>query len=424
MRRRQAIGPALIAVVVVVALVVAVGPGRARSPETSASPGPAAPPRVSSRGSRAVAGPGATADRHATARRPSAPVPGHELFGFVPYWEMNDGIAAHLAQDAADHARPVLGHAHEDRQDRHRRRPATSGSRAPSASSSSARRTTAASRSSSSTRASGPRATSGSSDRTTVQDATIASLVALAAKIDVDGINVDVEQLGAELVPAYGAFVGRLREALRAKVPDAQVSVATTAGRTGAADGRRRGGRRRRPDLHDGLRLSLRRLRRRRVGTDGPPRRRGGRPAVVARPVRVARRARSSRRSSACRCTGCAGACRVRRSARRGSATARSGSRPTTRSSSPTHRRRPVSTTSRSSSSTPSRRPSARCPAIRARPPAGRRSTSIRPTTLRPKLALADERGLAGAGFWAIGYERGLAGYRDLMKDFRAGTVE
>ena len=46
------------------------------------------------------------------------------------------------------------------------------------------------------------------------------------------------------------------------------------------------------------------------------------------------------------------------------------------------------------------------------------------PATLRPKMALADERGLAGAGFWAIGYERGLAGYRDLMKDFTAGKVE
>ena len=29
---------------------------------------------------------------------PSAvPVPGHELYGFVPYWEMDDTIVAHLA---------------------------------------------------------------------------------------------------------------------------------------------------------------------------------------------------------------------------------------------------------------------------------------------------------------------------------------
>ena len=68
-----------------------------------------------------------------------------------------------------------------------------------------------------------------------VQDTTIAGLVALADRTGVDGINVDVELLDPELVPAYGAFVGRLREALEASDPDGVVSVATTAGPTGAA---------------------------------------------------------------------------------------------------------------------------------------------------------------------------------------------
>ena len=45
------------------------------------------------------------------------------------------------------------------------------------------------------------------------------------------------------------------------------------------------------------------------------------------------------------------------------------------------------------------------------------------PTTLRPKLALALDNGLAGAGFWAMGYERGLPGYLGLMRDFRAGDI-
>ena len=45
------------------------------------------------------------------------------------------------------------------------------------------------------------------------------------------------------------------------------------------------------------------------------------------------------------------------------------------------------------------------------------------PTTLRPKLALALDNGLAGAGFWAMGYERGLPGYLELMRDFRGGNV-
>jgi len=45
------------------------------------------------------------------------------------------------------------------------------------------------------------------------------------------------------------------------------------------------------------------------------------------------------------------------------------------------------------------------------------------PATLRPKLALALDNGLAGAGFWAMGYERGLPGYLELMRTFRAGDI-
>jgi Glycosyl hydrolases family 18 len=45
------------------------------------------------------------------------------------------------------------------------------------------------------------------------------------------------------------------------------------------------------------------------------------------------------------------------------------------------------------------------------------------PATLRPKLALARDNGLAGAGFWAIGYERGLPGYVELMGAFRTGEI-
>ena len=41
---------------------------------------------------------------------------------------------------------------------------------------------------------------------------------------------------------------------------------------------------------------------------------------------------------------------------------------------------------------------------------------------LRPKLALARDNGLAGAGFWALGYV-GRAGLPDLMRDFRNGRV-
>ncbi|HEV7810942.1 MAG TPA: glycosyl hydrolase family 18 protein, partial [Candidatus Limnocylindrales bacterium] len=45
------------------------------------------------------------------------------------------------------------------------------------------------------------------------------------------------------------------------------------------------------------------------------------------------------------------------------------------------------------------------------------------PTSLEPKLALADDRGLAGAGLWALGYERGLPGYTELISRFGAGRL-
>jgi hypothetical protein len=45
------------------------------------------------------------------------------------------------------------------------------------------------------------------------------------------------------------------------------------------------------------------------------------------------------------------------------------------------------------------------------------------PATLAMKLGLGESRGLAGAGFWAIGYERGLPGYTDLMTRYVAGGV-
>ena len=63
----------------------------------------------------------------------------------------------------------------------------------------------------------------------------IKELVDFTEEQGVDGINVDVELLPADLVPAYGAWVGRLRTALRERLPDAQVSVATTGGNSGAA---------------------------------------------------------------------------------------------------------------------------------------------------------------------------------------------
>jgi spore germination protein YaaH len=45
------------------------------------------------------------------------------------------------------------------------------------------------------------------------------------------------------------------------------------------------------------------------------------------------------------------------------------------------------------------------------------------PASLTPKLMLADDRGLAGAGFWALGYERGFSEYTRLIATFKAGEL-
>jgi len=161
------------------------------------------------------------------------PTPGHELYGFVPYWEMDDTIAAHLAgtplstvalfsvtttsKGAIDTGKP--------------------GAKLISGDIGAALISTA--------HRQGMRVdivftSFGASKNTSffrkvpVQDATIASLVALVGSLGIDGVNVDVEGLAIALAPAYGAFVGRLHAALVAVNPAARVTVSTGAGPTGA----------------------------------------------------------------------------------------------------------------------------------------------------------------------------------------------
>jgi spore germination protein YaaH len=185
--------------------------------------------------------PGATASAsgHPASDTPTQPptprpVPKHEVFGFLPYWEMNGDIADHLAKTplttlalfSVTHSKTGKINTNQTGYKRitgaigkqlireaHDRGVAvqlvyTSFGRA--------RNETFF--------ASGE-----------VQDATIAGLVALADRTGADGISVDIEQLGVDLVPAYGLFVGRLRDALRASNRDGLVSAATTSGPTGAA---------------------------------------------------------------------------------------------------------------------------------------------------------------------------------------------
>jgi len=162
------------------------------------------------------------------------PVPGHELYGYLPYWELDDGIDAHLAETplttlalfsvthtsrggintkepgyraiAGDLGRRLIEEAHER------------GTRVELVYTSF-----------------GDRRNTRLFEDPARQDATIASLVGLVDETGTDGINVDVESLDPALIPAFGAFVGRLRDAVLAADDDATVSVATGGGPTGAA---------------------------------------------------------------------------------------------------------------------------------------------------------------------------------------------
>src|SRR4029077_6624521 len=209
----------------VVALVVAFGQLSGGKPGASPAPG-------SSAGSSPATGQGGTDD--ATSRPTARPVPGHELFGFLPYWEMNDGIADHLAKTplttlalfSVTHTK--TGKIDTGQQGYKR----ITGAIGKQLIKEAHDRGVAVQLVYSSFGTARNERFFGSA---TLPDATIAALVALAGTTGVDGIDVDVEQLGDELIPAYGAFVGRLRDALRAKHPDGVVSVSTAAGGTGAA---------------------------------------------------------------------------------------------------------------------------------------------------------------------------------------------
>ena len=175
-------------------------------------------------------GPAATASGSPT----PPPEPGREIFGFVPYWEMDAGIADHLAATplttlalfSVTHTakgaintgqggyqaitgaigRQLIREAHER------------GTRVELVYTSF-----------------GTARNRRLLEHASLQAAVTASLVALADDLGVDGIDVDVESLDPLLVPAYGEFVGGLRTALRAAGPERQLSVATTANTIGAA---------------------------------------------------------------------------------------------------------------------------------------------------------------------------------------------
>jgi spore germination protein YaaH len=350
------------------------------------------------------------------------PEPGHELFGYLPYWEMDAGISAHLDETplttlalfSVTHkkngtvntaptgyqritgplGRQLIAEAHDRgvevqivytsfgtaRNDR-------------------------------------------LFGKMKVQDRSIASLVALVDELGVDGVSVDVEQVHPDVIPAYGSFVGRLRDALRAVDPMAQVSVATTAGRTGAAMAAAAsdaGADRIFLMGYDYHYSSSE------VGASAPMDRRDGADADLVWSLDLYESVGVPVERTILglplygyrwRVTGPEiGAPRLGNGADW------------------------VPADNPKFLADPPLPPEidpievvefyAVPPSVEPKPGDSRATAGWQaiyvdsPRTLEPKFALADERGLAGVGLWAIGYERGLDGYRSLFRRFLAGELE
>jgi chitinase len=339
------------------------------------------------------------------------PAPGHELYGFVPYWEIDGTIARHI--EATDLTTIALFSvtnttkgAIATRQNGYRRISGPIGRQIIREAHQAGRRVDLA-------------YTSFGRDRnaslfaaTDVQDKVIVSLVALRKELGVDGIAVDVEQIDDLDIPAYGAFIGRLRTALRADHPGATVTVATTAGPQGAALAAA-------ANLAGADRIFL-------MGYDY--RSRSSEPGASA-PL-VARRDGDERTLAWSLDLYEAAGVPVTRtllglplygvawptlSADLGAPATGTGSVWVPRQNLGTLRDRTLKTVVD---------PIEDVGFLAV--PDGTAWTAIyydTPGTLAPKLGLADERGLAGAGLWALGYDRGLPAYTKLLADFRAGRL-
>jgi hypothetical protein len=367
----------------------------------------------------------ATASPRPTAR----PIPGHEVYGYIPYWEMDEGIARHVADtdlstialfsvtakrdgtlntNARGYKRIVDGVGR-----RLMREARDRGVRVEVVFSSfGAKRNERL--------FGGPVET---------QDRVIEGLVTFARERRLDGINVDVETLDRSLVPAYGAFVGRLRDRLREAIPKAQVSVATGANVIGsemAAAAARAGADRiflMGYDYHwSGSD----------PGASSPLARRDGdekdlvwsldRYEALGVPV--------ERTLLGLPLYGMAwpvsgpdiGASRTGK----GQAWVPADNRAFLKKPPVERLRDEIEVVDVYVIPTEGAEPAPTTDLGGAVDPDTSQSTGAwraiyvdSPETLTPKMRLANERGLAGVGFWAIGQERGLKGYQELIDDFR-----
>ncbi len=377
------------------------------------------------------ANPGASSSAGVPADLPAAspiPAPGRELYGFVPYWEMDDTIAAHVAatplttvglfsvsntskgaintdqagykQIAGPVGAEIIGGAH------------SRGTRVEIVFTSfgAARNTTFFGRQS-------------------LQDATVASLVALVATLRVDGVDVDVEGLDSSLVQAYGSFVGRLRAALVAAQAGNTVSVATGAGPTGAAMAA--------AAVAAGVDRVFMMAYDYRTATSGPGavspinRADGGRTITWSLDLYGAIGIPPQRLLLGLPLYGMewpvAGPVMGAISTGKGTAWILRDHLDVLTSAAAVPTNDPLEGVDvYFVGSDGSLAPPPSLPPTLDQIPDDRTWSAVyvdSPATLQRKLGLGESRGYAGAGFWAIGYERGLPGYTSLMNQFVAGEV-
>ena len=372
----------------------------------------------------------------ATARPTVVPIPGHEVYGFVPYWEMDASIVDHVAGiELTTLGLFSVTHRRngelDDTQNGHRRIAGDIGRQLARAAQDRGTRVELVYTSF------GPEKNRRFYREPETQARWIEVLVDLVDELGLDGVNVDVERLPVEHVVDYGAFVGRLRTALRARLPDAQVSVATQANELGAAmaAAAAAGGADRiflmGYDYHwagsaPGASAPMDRL-------DGEPR-----DLVWSLDLYAAVGVPVERTLLGLPLYGMTwpviGPGVGQPSTGRGDTWVPRWNLATFADPSFEPILDPIQSVEfYAVPIAGAARPSAGAASSPASGPAGSAGSSQpgwnavyydSPRSLTPKLLLADERGLAGAGFWAIGYERGLPGYRELIAKFRTGDLE
>ena len=372
------------------------------------------------------------ANAPSNARPTRLPVPKHEVYGFVPYWEMDDTIADHIATtDLTTLGLFSVTHKRNgtlDKQTGLRRIEGDIG------------RAMIRKAHDRGTRVEIVYTSFGATknrrfyDDPKAQERWIDELVGLVQEIGVDGINVDVEAIPLDLVPAYGAFVGTLRTALRERVPGAQLSVATQGNEIGAGmaavaaaagadriflmgyDYRTTGtqpGASAPIDRMDGQEkdllwsLDL-------YATLGVPSEKLllGLPlyGITWPVVAPGFLAPSSDHGDAW-------------VPRRNLRVFEDPNFAPTYEPTESVEFYTVPTIFEDPGPSASASPSLAAPSDSPIPIGWDAVYYDSPRSLTPKLRLADDRGLAGAGFWAIGYERGLPGYTEMIAAFRAGKL-